>query len=245
MSREANVTPPLPNRPARAKRRFGCGQVLLIMAITALVTAGITAWWVKRHLYASHLKPVELTTTEEATLTEKLERIEEAAIGDLADAPKAPPERETPMAGELNTVEPEAYTEDDARREIELTERELNALIAKNYPDLADKLAVDLARNLVSVKLIAPMDPDVPFVGGKTLRLKLGLAMRYADNQASVALKGISLGGIPLPNAWIGDLKNKDLVQEFGEEGGFWKRFSDGIEDLEITNGGIRLKLKP
>jgi len=56
--------------------------------------------------------------------------------------------------------------------------------------------------------------------------------------------RGVSLGGIPLPNAWLGNLKHKNLVDEFGTEGGFWKLFAEGIEDINVKEGHIRIKLK-
>ena len=59
-----------------------------------------------------------------------------------------------------------------------------------------------------------------------------------------VALKGVSLGGIPIPNAWLGNLKNKNLVKGFGTEDGFWKLFSDGVADLKVKDGHIQIKLK-
>ena len=48
-------------------------------------------------------------------------------------------------------LEPEAYSEEGAKREISLTEKELNALIANN-PEVAQRVAIDLSENLISVK---------------------------------------------------------------------------------------------
>ncbi len=50
--------------------------------------------------------------------------------------------------------------------------------------------------------------------------------------------------GIPIPNAWLGGLKNIDLVSEFGADEGFWKSFSDGVENIQVEDGRIRIKLK-
>ena len=66
----------------------------------------------------------------------------------------------------------------------------------------------------------------------------------YENGRPVVALKGVSLGGIPIPNAWLGNLKNRNLVKEFGSEGGFWKLFSDGVADLKVREGHILIKLK-
>jgi hypothetical protein len=119
----------------------------------------------------------------------------------------------------------------------------LNALIAKN-PEVAQCVAIDLSDNLISVKLVIPIDKEVPILDGKTLRLNLGVILTYEKERPVVAVKGVSLGGIPIPKAWLGNLKSRNLVKEFGEEGGFWKLFSDGVADLKVKDGPIQIKLK-
>lgn len=109
---------------------------------------------------------------------------------------------------------------------------------------MAQRVAIDLSENLVSLKLIVPLEEEIPILGGKTLRLHLGVMLGYENEKPVVALKGVSLGGIPLPNAWLGNLKNRNLVKEFGTEGGFWKLFSDGVADLKVREGYIWIKLK-
>jgi len=63
-------------------------------------------------------------------------------------------------------LEPEAYSEEGGKREISLTEKELNALIAKN-PEVAQHVAIDLSDNLISVKLVIPIDKEVPILDAK------------------------------------------------------------------------------
>ena len=50
--------------------------------------------------------------------------------------------------------------------------------------------------------------------------------------------------GVPIPNAWLGGIKNIDLVKEFGADKGFWKTFSDGVENIKIEEGRLKIKLK-
>jgi hypothetical protein len=130
-----------------------------------------------------------------------------------------------------------------AAREIALSERELNALLAKNT-DLARKLAIDLSGDLVSARLLVPVDPDFPILGGQTLKVRAGVEVAYRTGKPVVILKGVSLMGVPLPNAWIGGLKNIDLVQEFGAEEGFWKSFAAGVDDIHVEEGRLVIKLK-
>lgn len=222
--------------PSAKKFRFGLLQVMGIVALAMLVTALLTAWWVKHYIYASKFTPTVLNAKEQKVLDSKLARIE----GKPNKAPAGPKKK---IYDQRVPLEPEPYSEEGAKREVSLTERELNALIANNR-EVAQRVAIDLSDDLVSVKLVVPMDEEIPVLGGKTLRLNIGLILRYEKKRPVVALKGVSLGGIPLPNAWLGNLKNRNLVKEFGSEGGFWKLFSDGVADLKVERGRILIKLK-
>jgi len=137
----------------------------------------------------------------------------------------------------------ERYSEAGARREVSFSERELNAMVANNR-DLAKKLAVDLGDDLVSARLLVPVDPDFPVLGGKTLRVSAGVEMAFRDARPVVVLKGVSIMGIPIPNAWLGGLKNIDLIGEFGDQAGFWKSFADGVENIRVEEGQLKIKLK-
>ena len=221
---------------AAKKFRFRFLQVLGIVALVMIVTALLTAWWVKHYIYASKFTPTVLTTKEQKVLDSKLVKLGESTKKESVVSKKR-------RADKGAALEPEAYSEEGAKREISLTEKELNALIAKN-PEVAQHVAIDLSDNLISIKLVIPIDKEVPILGGETLRLNLGVILTYEKERPVVALKGVSLGGIPVPNAWLGNLKNTNLVKEFGEEGGFWKLFSDGVADLKVKDGHIQIKLK-
>lgn len=213
-------------------------HVLWIVLATILVTVAVTYWVVRTYIYAKDFKPVELSVKEQRTLDAKLR-----ALG-YDPAPEAPP------AGQAATQEsdeqwlrPERYDEAGARREVRFSERELNGMIANN-PDLAKKLAVDLADDLVSARLLVPVDPEFPILGGKTLRVSAGVEMAFRDARPVVILKGVSIMGIPIPNAWLGGLKNIDLVSEFGDQQGFWKGFADGVENIRVEDGQLKVQLK-
>jgi len=213
-----------------ANRRFGCLQVVGLLATAVILTAVLTGWWVKHYLYASPLTPTELSEKERKTLNTKLAALDAAASQDHRNRADT-------------ALRPEAYSEEGARRDVSFTEKELNALIASD-PETAKHVALDLADELVSLKLVVPLEEEVPVFGGKTLRLNMGIRLAYRNGQAVVALKGVSLGGIPLPNAWLGNLKNVNLVEEFGSQGGFWKLFSDGVEDLSVREGKLWIRLR-
>uniref|UniRef100_UPI0040567508 arginine N-succinyltransferase n=1 Tax=Candidatus Electronema sp. TaxID=2698783 RepID=UPI0040567508 len=223
-------TPPLAPTP---KTGFSLKQLLAVAAGVMLLTAAGAALAVKIWLFPQPLKPVVLDQQEERRLEEKLERLEAFSV------PSAP-QGDFEEDGRLR---PERYSEDGASREVSFSEREINSLLAKNT-DLADKLAVDFAENLISLRLLLPLDPDFPVMGGKTLRLRAGAELSYRDGRPAVVLKGVSLMGVPLPNAWLGGLKNIDLMQEFGGQPGFWQSMGAGLESVSVQDGSISLKLR-
>jgi len=212
----------------------GCLRTLGIMLITVIISVVATVFAVNYYLFPKQLEPVELSQNEESTLNEKLKQF------GLPTLPTGVTETASSAEG---TLEPEPYSEVNAKREITFSEKELNAILAKNT-DLADKVAIDLADNLASARMIIPLDPDFPFLGGKTLKANAGAELSYSNGRPIVILKGVSVWGVPIPNAWLGNLKNVDLVKEFGGDEGFWKSFSDGVENIHVSEGNLIIKLK-
>ena len=218
------------------KSRIGCLQILGILAFAIVITGLLMAWWIKYNVYASDFKQTTLSLKEEKILNAKLARLDESAGRNRYPT-------WSKMYAFADPLVPEQYSETGLKREISLTEKELNALVA-NDPEVARRVAIDLSNDLVSVKLVVPVDEEIAVLGGKTIRVSLGIILSYKNGQPVVALKGISVGGIPLPNAWLGYLKNKNLVDEFGSDVGFWQLFSEGVKDIKVMEGHILVRLK-
>lgn len=219
------------------KRSFGCLSIIGLILLTIILTIAATLWVANSQLFAKNFKPVSLDSNEEKSLSLKL-----AALSDFSDA--AGPAASAVEGNDIRSddMQPQVYSEDPSKRRIELTERELNALLAKNT-DLAEQLVVDLSDNLASIRLLIDLDPDLPFIGGKTLKVSSGAELSYKGDRPVVVMKGLSVWGIPLPNAWLGGLKNIDLVREFGGGEGFWKSFADGIDDIRVEDGKLLIQL--
>ena len=216
-------------------------HVLWIVLGTILLTAAVTYWAVRTYIYAKDFEPVVLNQTEQQQLDSKL-----VALGYQPEATAAVTQILADDASELDAsgrLKPQKYSEKGGKRDLNFSEKELNALLASNT-DMAKKLAIDLSRDLVSVRLLVPVDRDFPLLGGKTLRLSTGVEMSYKNGRPRVVLKGVSIMGVPIPNAWLGGLKNIDLITEFGDEQGFWKDFADGVEDIHVEDGQLKVKLK-
>lgn len=209
------------------RRGWQWPQVLAVVSITIVLTAALTSWLVRAYVFPAQFEPVMLSAKEQLTLEEKLQKLD----GDQVATDSA------------TVLEPEAYSEEPAARIVSFTERELNAMLAKNT-DLARRVAIDLSDKLVSAKILVPMDEDFPMLGGRVLRIKTGVVFDYQQDKPVVMLKGVSMMGIPLPGAWLGGFKNIDLVAEFGEEAGFWKSFAAGVADIQVREGQLQLHLK-
>ena len=220
-----------------SRRGFSGKQVLLFVLLAIVATGLLTFFLLRTYVYASDFRPVELSVKEQRKLDGKLVALGVNPQDLMPDAKRA----RSDFDADGNLL-PQQYSEDDARREIRLSERELNALLANNS-DLAKRLAIDLSDNLASARLLVPMDPDFPVLGGKTLRVNAGLEMSFDGQRPSVILRGVSVMGVPIPNAWLGNLKNVDLAGEMGG-GGFWSAFADGVEFIDIADGQLHIKLK-
>jgi hypothetical protein len=226
----------VPDNKSQPRSRWP--RIVGIIAVFFIVLVILSAWWIKHNLYASPFNPTTLNEKEQQVLNTKLDRLERSAYRDGKSLRKGP--SDTVVKGRL---EPERYTEDPAKREIRITEKELNALIAKDE-EIARRVAIDLSDDMISLKLVIAVDNDFPILGGKTLRLSCGVTLRHEAGKPVVVLRGVSIGGVPIPNAWLGNIKNIDLVQEFGDQRGFWSAFSQGVEDIKVSDGALFIKLK-
>jgi len=104
-------------------------------------------------------------------------------------------------------------------------------------------LVIDFSEDLASARLILPVDPDFPVLGGKTIKASAGVELSFRSGRPLVILRGISIWGVPIPNAWLGNLKNVDLIEKFGHNPGFWKGFSAGIKEIKVTDGHLLIIL--
>lgn len=205
-----------------------------IIVITVAVTLAIGYWVVTRYVFPTSFTPVTLSPAAQQRLNQKLERL---------GVTPAPDQSAGQRSGQARDLSPEPYRETDASRDIRFSEKELNALLA-THTDLANRAVIDLSDNLASVKLLIPLDPEMPFIGGKTLKVTAGLEIRIKDGPPRAILKGVSVWGVPLPNAWLENMKNINLIQEFGDAGGFWQAVKDGVDVLEVKDGQLHVILK-
>ncbi len=222
---------PQPQHAAPVKRGFSGAQMTLVVLVAVAITAIASFFVIRTYIFPVDFEPVVLNEKEELRLDKKLQRLGWNRNRQL---------RETDVGGRL---EPEAYSESDEDREVTLSEKEVNSLIAGDT-DLARRVAIDFSDDLASAKILIPVPEDFPVMPGRILRVNTGLEIRLdSSRQPVIALKGVSVMGVPIPNAWLGNLKNVDLVGEFGDRG-FWKAFADGVEDVRVRDGELYIQLR-
>lgn len=219
-------------------------QVTGIVVLVMVASVAATLYFAHSWLFPKPFQPVSLNAAETRQLELKLARLEQFD-GIQPPAERRPqgstPEssREEPLAAPL----PEPYSEEGLSREINFSERELNALLA-NKTDMANRVAIDLADDLVSANMLVTLPPDLPFLGGNTLKIRAGLELAYREARPVVVLRGVSIMGVPIPNAWLGGLKNIDLVERFGSDQGLWQAFSSGVDSIRVQEGRLQIRLK-
>jgi len=216
----------------RSRSRGGAFKSIAVVVLASVLLLGLAGGgWYWYYFHAKAFSPVELSKTEQQIVDGKLE----VAGGDAVFA--------EPGLMEPND-NPVILREED-RRTIVFTEREINGVLHHNT-DLAEKLYIDLKRDALVAKVIYPFEEETPIVGGKTLRLNVTMKMFLDENgELQFTLDDVSVGGIPLPNAWLFDMKDKNLIDlDSSPNGsGLLKRIADGIADFKVENGQIRIRL--
>jgi hypothetical protein len=192
-----------------------------IVLSCCLLTAVASVWWVKHNIYASPLHPVQLSQTEKTDLDAKLAKLE---LSEEVVPPEAP-----------------AKTDGDPRT-ISISSKEINAFLANQ--GIGEQVKLEVTRNRIAANFLLPIDKDAPLFAGTTLRIRLALnALMNENGKLVVKVDDVSLGGIPLPNAWLGDIKGLDLITSNIGEDPALERFAAGIKEFRLENGQVHIVL--
>lgn len=122
-----------------------------------------------------------------------------------------------------------------------LTEKEVNALFHRNT-GMGDKVRFELANHAVHARIRTDLDEEIPIVGGRTLMAKARFKLTDEQNHPAIILDDLTVWGLSLPNAWLADIKGKNLIGELGLNLSN-NRIADGIEDIEVDHGKITITL--
>lgn len=275
-SAPASTTPAEPATAAPAKPRSWRFYALIATGILLgcmLLTAILTTWWVRHTFQSNPYQPTELTQPEATALKEKLQALEASAPSQqpaAALSPRLSGELPGRSAEEIRTavarlgeqapaatdpaqaiIDPlgEDAGSDEQRRHLIITERELNGILHTNT-DLAERVRIELREDTIRAGALIPFSEDALLFAGKTLRCKLTIRAYLDENKRlAVFITDVTVGGIPVPSAWIGDIKNQNLVGALDPAGpgprphNGMNRFADGIRDFKISDQRIEIWL--
>lgn len=201
--------------PPAPRRKSRLVPVLVGLAAVVLVAVGLWFW------FNRPIKPVQLSAEEKQVVQQKVEAIQQVE----APAPASP-------------AEP---TYEKGKKEIILTEKELNGLL-NEHTTLGDKLKFELATDAVHARLETDLDPDLPVVGGKRLKMRARFIVKTETGTPSLILDDLTVWGVSVPNDWVAQLKGKDILGEIlgGGKGGKVA----GIEEMSVEPGQLKIKLK-
>ncbi|WP_018140951.1 hypothetical protein [Thioalkalivibrio sp. ALJ7] len=221
-----------PSAPIQYRSTGRPPRYLIVLLILAALWAG---FWGIIHLQSGEPESVTLDVQEQAELEAKLQ-----ALGQRDGEPRpdsAPSDPIIDLDAEAEPLVPELYEERAEAREVRFSERELNAMIAQDL-DLAGRVAIRLTPGQVSTRVRIDVPADIPLLGGRVLNVRSGVRFGTEEGQVYAHLVGVSVAGIPLPDAWLGGLKDEDLLalEPF-------QQLRAGVESIEVRDGELALQL--
>jgi len=213
---------------SRRRRPFllGCGGILLLLVII-LTTILVTLWWVQRPI-----TPVTLSAQEKEVVEEKLRQLTPARAPVDPTLPEVQDDRTPPR-------EPDRpYT--PGSKVLRLTEREVNGLLNENT-ELGKSVHIEFGRDAVNAYLAVRVPEDSPIAAGRMVKARGRFLLSIRENGEPYAiLEDVTIFGISLPKAWLGDLKGENLL---GDSLGGRKKIR-GIKALRIVPGALELEVE-
>jgi len=199
---------------SKPKRPLKLPVVIGLLLLTAMVTALSTLLIARFWIFQPAVGLVVLAPQERTELSQKLSFISG---------------RSSP------------YYEHD-EHVIYLTERELNAMVAQDSA-LANRAFFHLLEDKMKATLLIDVPLTMPLLAGQTVKATTGIIVGYADGRPTFIVADVSLMGFSMPSAWLVGIKGQDLVQLNGPDSGIWHVFREGVRDLRVEQGRLRIEL--
>ncbi len=128
------------------------------------------------------------------------------------------------------------------KKTISFTEHELNGLL-NEHTELGEALKFEIEKDSINAHIVHTLPPDSPILAGKTLRGRAQMELVFEESRPRLVIKDVTFYGISLPNAWLGGVKDRDLINDLsGGSGADGVRFS-GVESFKLEKGRIDITL--
>jgi hypothetical protein len=248
--RPASISPEPADVPIAPAKR---GSLLpLWIGLGVFAGLAITGVFVYNYYFHASITPTKLSEREMVVLNEKIKVIEETSAdspGVLIESGQVkvlPPVDGAPATPPVPAPVPVPVEAPRDVRTLVLTQRELNGIL-NNNTEFGQYVKVDLKPGYFDITTIVPVEQDVPFFGGKTIRASVDLTLKKAEGGDLVlAVRDVSVLGIPMPAAWlegVGVMKGDNLLKDLKDQYPWFERFVAGIERVEIAGGEMKVKL--
>jgi hypothetical protein len=219
-----------PLQPRSTWKRKLLMTVCVLFAIFGLATASFAVWY-QYNFHASPFKPVALSAVEQQTLDTKM-----AVLGG-----------KTQEIGKIQELQPPAPS--DPAKTIVLNEREINSWLKEQ--GWGENIQFHIKKDGFAATVLTPVEEDTPLLGsffaGHTVRVQVAFNTKLdANHHLALSLADVNVGGISMPNAWMGNIKGLNLLAQTdpsGEEFPLAKGFAAGIKDFQVRDGELRMVL--
>ena len=218
-------------QPRSSWKRKLLMTVCILFALFGLATASFAVWY-QYNFHASPFKPIALTSGEQQVLNAKM-AVLGGKVQEVSATNKAQPQQE---------LQPPALP--DPAKTIVLNEREINAWLKEQ--GLGETVKFSIRNGGVAATILTPVDKEVPFIGGHTVRFQVAFNTKLDENRRfALSLADVSVGGISLPNEWLGGIKGLNLLADnnAGVDDPVLKGFAAGIKDFQVRDGELRMIL--
>lgn len=226
-------------RPAVAWVCFGC---LAMVFVVALVAASVfaTLWWLNQPIDPVILSPRERTVAE-AKLAEVELAGEKSTPKDSSHNATVPPVRFPQIENDAPPSEADRPYVAGSRM-MKLTEREVNGLL-NAHTDLGQTLRVEFGRDAINAYLALRIPEDFPIAAGQMLRARGRVRVAIGEGtEPQVVLEDVTVYGLSLPKAWLGNLKGENLLEQHNLASDR-RMILHGVKSLKIEPGQLLLEV--
>lgn len=211
-------------------QKIGCLHMAGLILLALLLIISVAVWISKYYFFPQFLSPVTLNSQEEQILQQKLNAMSKDNTV-VANPNTAVLQRVSAMS-----LAPSA-------QEISLSEKELNALLAR-YTTRGKQIAIDLNDTLTQATLLIPIQENIPFIGGDSIKSRADVIWPSQTDPPVVQFTQVRPQGFDLPAQWLTPFNQLDLRQEVLDANERWQEVVKRIQSLKVQGDHLLIRFK-